>query len=167
MFLSCLSPRSTNFSFDPVAHLPVGVLRKTDRARLSDALQPRGDVDAVAHQIAVGSPRRRRRDGRRCGTRCAFSAHARVALDHPVLHFDRAAHRVDHAAELDHAPVAGALDHAAVVDCDRRVDEIAAQRPEPRQRAILVRAASRLKPTTSAARIAASFRVSLMAPSFE
>ncbi len=65
---------------------------------------------------------------------------ARVALDHPALHFDRAAHGVDDAAEFDQRPVAGALHHAPVVHCDRRVDEIAAQRPEPREGAVLVRA---------------------------
>ena len=65
---------------------------------------------------------------------------ASVALDHAVLHFDRAAHRVDHAAELDDAAVAGALDDAAVMHGDGGIDQIAAQRPQPRQRAILVRA---------------------------
>ena len=64
---------------------------------------------------------------------------ARVALDHAVLHFDRAAHGVDHAAELDDAAVAGALDDAAVMEGDGRIDQVAAQRPEPRQNAILVR----------------------------
>ena len=33
---------------------------------------------------------------------------AGVALDHAVLHLDRAAHRVDDAAELDEIAVAGA-----------------------------------------------------------
>ena len=65
--------------------------------------------------------------------------HAGVALDHRVLHLDGAAHRVDHAAELDDRPVAGALDHAPVMHGDGRIDEIAAQRPEPRQRTVLVR----------------------------
>ena len=66
--------------------------------------------------------------------------HARVALDHGVLHFDRAAHRVDDAAELDDAAVAGALDDAAVMHGDRGIDQIAAQRAQPRQGAIFVRA---------------------------
>ena len=38
------------------------------------------------------------------------------------------------------AAVAGALDDAPVMHGDGRVDQVAAQRPEPRQRAILVRA---------------------------
>ena len=36
--------------------------------------------------------------------------------------------------------VAGALDHASVVHGDCRIDQVAAERPQPRQRAILVRA---------------------------
>ena len=65
--------------------------------------------------------------------------HAGVALDHAVLHLDGATHRVDDAAELDEAAVAGALDDAPVMRGDRRIDQIAAQRPEPRQRSLLVR----------------------------
>ena len=63
----------------------------------------------------------------------------RVALDHAVLHLDRAADGVDDATELDDRAVAGALDDAAVVDRDRRVDEVAAERSKPRQDAVLVR----------------------------
>ena len=36
-----------------VAHLPVRVFRKANAARLADRLQPRRDVDAVAHEVAV------------------------------------------------------------------------------------------------------------------
>ena len=53
---------------------------------------------------------------------------ARVALDHAVLNLDRAAHSVNDAAEFDDRAVAGALDHAAVVNGDRRIYEVAAQR---------------------------------------
>ena len=70
----------------------------------------------------------------------ALGRQAGVALDEAVLHLDRAAHRVDHAAELDEAAVAGALDDAPAMRVDRRIDQIAAQPPQPRQRAILVRA---------------------------
>ena len=68
------------------------------------------------------------------------SRHAGVAFDHGVLHLDRAAHRVDDAAELDDAAVAGALDDAAVMSGDGGVDQIAAQRAEAREDAVLVRA---------------------------
>jgi hypothetical protein len=62
-----------------------------------------------------------------------------VALDHSGLHFDRAAHRVDHAPELDDRAVAGALHDAPVMNRDDGIDQIAAKRPEPRENAILVR----------------------------
>ena len=61
-----------------------------------------------------------------------------VALDHRSLDFNGAVHRVDDAAELDDAAVAGALDDAAMVHGDGRVDQIAAQRPQPRQNPVLV-----------------------------
>ena len=47
-----------------------------------------------------------------------FWRRAGVALDHAVLHFDRAAHRVDYAAKLDENAVAGALDDAPMMDGD-------------------------------------------------
>jgi hypothetical protein len=62
-----------------------------------------------------------------------------VALNHAGLHLDRASHRVDHAAKLDEAAVPGALDDAAVMRSDRRINQIAAQPPQPRQGTILVR----------------------------
>ena len=56
--------------------------------------------------------------------------HAGVALDHAVLHLDRASHRVDHAAKLDEETVAGALDDAPVMRGDGGIDQIAAQPPK-------------------------------------
>ena len=61
-----------------------------------------------------------------------------VALDHAVLHLDGATHGVNYAAKLDDAPVAGALHHAPVMHGDGRVDEIAAERTQPRKRPLLV-----------------------------
>src|SRR5271155_5553779 len=63
-----------------------------------------------------------------------------IALHHGSLHFDRAAYRVDCAAELNDASVACALNDTAVVYRDRWVDQITAQRPQPGENAILVRA---------------------------
>ena len=53
MFLSWVGPRSRDLQIEPPFHLPIGVLGKTDRAGFGDALEPRGDIDAVAHQVAV------------------------------------------------------------------------------------------------------------------
>jgi hypothetical protein len=38
---------------EPAADLTIGVLGEADRAGLGDTLQPRSDIDAIAHQIAV------------------------------------------------------------------------------------------------------------------
>ena len=61
-----------------------------------------------------------------------------VALDHRSLDFNGAVHRVDDAPELDDCAIAGALDDAAVVHGDGRVDQVAAERPQPRQNPVLV-----------------------------
>ena len=38
-----------DLKIEPTPHLTIGVLGKADRSRVANALQPRGDVDAVAH----------------------------------------------------------------------------------------------------------------------
>ena len=140
MFLSCGRAEIGDGEIEPTLDLAISVLGKTDRARLGDALQPRGDIDAVAHQIAVAlldhvaeMNADAKLDAPSGGTPALRSTIA-------VLHFNGAAHRVDDAAELDDAAVAGALDDAAVMDGDGRIDQIAAKRPKPRQDAVLVRA---------------------------
>ena len=62
-----------------------------------------------------------------------------VALDHRPLDFNGAVHRVDDAAELDDAAVAGALDDAPVMHCDGRVDQVAAEGPKAREDSIFIR----------------------------
>ena len=47
-------------------------------------------------------------------------------------------HRVDDTPKLDNCAVAGALNDPAVVHGDGRIDQVAAQRPEPRQNPVLV-----------------------------
>src|SRR5208282_3329635 len=69
----------------------------------------------------------------------ALRRQAGVALDEALLHFDGAAHGVDHAAELDETAVACALDDAPVMRVDSGINQVAAQSPQPRERAILVR----------------------------
>jgi hypothetical protein len=87
-----------------------------------------------------------------------------VALGHRLLHLDRAAHRINDAGKLHEHAVAGGLDDAAVVLGDFRIEELAAQRLEAFERALLIRPISREYPATSAARIAARRRVWLMSP---
>ena len=52
-------------------------------------------------------------------------APAGIALDHAVLHFDRAMHGLDHAAKFDEEPIAGSLDDAPVMRGDCGIDQIA------------------------------------------
>ena len=120
--------------------MAIGVLGKTDCSRLANTLQSRGDIDSVAHQIAVGLLDDVAEVNADTELDAAFGRQARIAFDHAVLQFNRATHGVDHAAELDKNPVPGALDDAAMVHGDGRIDQVAAQRPEPRERTILVRA---------------------------
>jgi hypothetical protein len=63
---------------------------------------------------------------------------AGVALDNAVLHLDRAAHRVGHAAKFDQAAIPGPLDDAAMMGGDGGVDEIAAEAAKTRERALLM-----------------------------
>ena len=123
----------------PSLDLSIGVLRKTDRPRRGNALKPGGDVDAVAHQIAVAFLDHVAQVNSDPELDSSLGRHTGVALGHAVLHFDRAAHGVDDAAELDEDAVAGALYDASVMSVDSGIDQIAAQPPQPRQRATLVR----------------------------
>ena len=113
-------------------------LRQANPAGVGDALQPGGDIHAIAHQVAVAllhdvaemnaHPKFNAAHGRKSG----------IPLDHAVLYFDGAAYGVDDAAEFGDQTVAGALDDPPIMHADGRVDEIAAQRPQASQRALLV-----------------------------
>ena len=104
MFLSSDRAEIDHGEIKPPLHLTIGLLGEADCAGLGDALQPRGDIDAVAHQIAVGLLD----DVAQMDADAEFNppifSHAGVALDHAVLHLDRATHGVDDAAKLDELP---------------------------------------------------------------
>ena len=68
----------------------------------------------------------------------SIDRHARVAFDDRVMHLDGATHRIDRGTKLDESAVHRTLYDARLVDPDRRVDQIAPQRAEPRERAIIV-----------------------------
>jgi hypothetical protein len=110
-------------------HLSIRVFRKADRAGLRDTLQSRGDVDAVAHQIAVALLY----DVAKMYTDAKVDAppgrQSRIALHHPVLNLNGTAHSIDYAAKFDQRPVAGALHHAPVMNRDSRINQIASECP--------------------------------------
>ena len=123
---------------DPPFHLTPRVLGEANPAGRGDALETRGDIDAVAHEVVVGLLDHVAEMNADAELDAAIFRQAGVAFDHAFLHLDRASHRVDHAAELDQRAIAGALDDAPVMHGDGRVEEVAAQSPEPRERALLV-----------------------------
>ena len=81
--------------FDPVAHLTIGVFGKVDAARISDALKARGNVDAVAHQIAVALLDHIAEMDADAELDTALGRQPGVALNHAVLQLDGAAHGID------------------------------------------------------------------------
>ena len=56
------------------------------------------------------------------------------------LHLDGAAHGINDAAKLYKNTIPCPLDDAAMMHGDEGVDQVAAERPEPRQNSIFVRA---------------------------
>ena len=123
-----------------VANLLVGRRRKTDAARLANSLEPRRDVDPVAHQVAVGLLDDVAQVNADASLDPLVGGQTGVALSQAATHFHGAANGLDHAAKFDERAVAGPLDDPPVVDRDRRVDEVAAQSAQPRQRQFLVSA---------------------------
>ena len=70
---------------EPRLHLAIGVLGQTDRAGHGDPLQPRGDVDAVAHQVAVALLDHVAEMDADAEFDAALDRHAGVAFDHRAL----------------------------------------------------------------------------------
>jgi len=68
----------------------------------------------------------------------ALRGQAGIALDHLRLHLDGTVHSIDNAPELDQRTIAGPLYHPSIVHRDGRIQEIAAQRSEPRQGAVFI-----------------------------
>jgi hypothetical protein len=48
-----LASNNMRSNLDLAPNLPIGIVRHADAARLGNALQPRGDVDAVAENVVV------------------------------------------------------------------------------------------------------------------
>ena len=121
-------------ALDLIQHLA----RNADATAIGDTLQSRGDIDAIAHEIAVALLH----DITEVNTNAEFDPalgwQAGIALDHAVLHFDGAAHGIDDAPEFDQSTVPGSLHDAAVMHGRSWIDQVATQRPQPRQRAIFV-----------------------------
>jgi len=60
-----------------------------------------------------------------------------IALDHAVLHLDGAANGVDDASKLNENAITCAFDNTSVMQRDGRVEQIAAERTQPRKHSLL------------------------------
>jgi hypothetical protein len=114
-----------DFEIKPSLDLPVGLLGHADRAGFGDTFEPRGDIDAVAHEVAVGLLNDIAQMDADTKLDAAFWRQAGVALNESILYLDSATHGVHHTAEFDDRAVAGALDDPAMMHGDR-IDQIAA-----------------------------------------
>ena len=113
----------------PPFDLTIGVLGQADRAWLADAFEPRRDVDAVAHEIAITLLDDIAEMNADPELDATLRRQPGIALGHAALHLDCAAHGVDDAAEFNNRAVASPLNGAAVVSGDGRINEIAAEPP--------------------------------------
>ena len=131
---------------EPPPDLPVGVLRQADRPGLGDAFETRGDIDAVAHKVAIALLDHVAEMNADAELDAALGRKAGVALGQPMLQLDPAAHGVNDAAKFDDGAVARALHHPPAVDRDRRLDQIAPERAQTGQDSIFVSASKPRKP---------------------
>jgi hypothetical protein len=127
MFLSAFSPRSAKVSSSLSRTLLVSRTGQTYAPWLRDALQPRGDIDAVAEQIAVGL----RHHVADVDADPEFDPFVRVDAgvqrDHAALDIQGAASRVDNAAELDQQTIAHGFENPTAIRGDGGVNPVCAQ----------------------------------------
>ena len=111
--------------------------RNTDAARLRQGFEPGSDVDPVAKDVTLLHD-----DVALMDTNAEFNPFRGggpgIAPGHRLLHLGRAAQSVHHAGEFDEQSVAGGLDQPAAMCGDLGVDQFAAVRLQPCQRAFLV-----------------------------
>jgi len=119
------------------ADLALGVVRNADASGFRNTLQARGDVDAVAENVAVVED-----DISDVNTDAKFNSdvlrNVSVLSGHSALDFGGAPRRVYGAGEFDQHAVAGGLDDAASMLGDRRIEKRLPQCLELRERAFLV-----------------------------
>jgi len=123
MFLTPCSPpveeADRQFFADLLAHRGAN----TNLARFGECLKTRRDIDTVAKDIAVLDDHVTDIDADAVANALRFGQ-VGVAVLHPLLHDDGAAHRVDDRGEFDQDAVAGSLEDAAAMLRDQRVDQL-------------------------------------------
>jgi hypothetical protein len=111
--------------------------RNADAAGIGEALQPSGDVDAVAKNVAVVQD-----DVADMNADPQFDPLGRrdieIGAGHRQLDIDRATRGIDRAGKFRQHAVAGGLDDAAAMLGDFRIDQADPMMFELRERALLV-----------------------------
>ena len=137
MFLRVCSPRSSQADLDLAPDLPIGVVRYANAARFGNALQPGGNIDAVAKDIVVVDD-----DIADMDANPEFNPDilrdVGVLRGHGTLDFDRAAGGIDGTGEFHQHAVTGGLDDAATMGSYGGINKCFSGRLEPGQGAFLV-----------------------------
>ena len=123
--------------FELVADLIAHHRRAGDAAGPSQAFEPRRHVDAVAIEVVAIDDDVAEIDAD-AELDVPVFRHPGIALGHAALDFDRAARRIEHAAELDQEAVAHHLEDAPAMLGDGRVEELAAMLAQRAHRALFI-----------------------------
>ena len=97
-----------------------------------------GDIDAVAHKVAVTLFHYVAQMDANPELYAALGWKPGITLEHAVLHLYGAPYGVDHAPKFNDGAVACPLDNTASMNGDDRIDEVASQRAQPSQYSILI-----------------------------
>ena len=123
--------------FELVADLVAHHRRTGDAAGPRQPFEPRRHVDAVAIEIVALDDDVAEIDAD-AELDVPVFGNPGVALRHAALDFDRAARRIEHAAELDQEAVAHHLEDAPAMLGDGRIEELAAMLAKRAQRALFI-----------------------------
>jgi hypothetical protein len=137
MFLTLCSPHVLEGIGEPIADTVADRARDADAARRSQPLQPRGDVNAVAINVAAVGDYVAEIDAV-AKAQAALLGQIEIAVGHRALNFARTPHRVDHAGEFRQHAVAGSLDDPPAMLAELRIDQFAQMRLEALVRAFLI-----------------------------
>ncbi len=118
---------------DLVAHHP----RDADSTGLGQRLQSRSDVDAITVDVVRLDNHVTEVDADTEGDPLVLGRF-RIAVGHPALDLDSAAHRVDYARKLGQHSVARVLHGPAAMFLDLGVDQLTQMRPEAFVRVFLI-----------------------------
>ena len=130
-------PKPLERKVEPAADMIVHRARDTDTARRTLGLQPRRHIHALA--VHVGAVRDHVADiDADAEANARLGRSVAVMARQLLLHLHRAAHRAVDAVEHHQQRIAARVDDPAAMLGDRRIDQVAAERSQPLERADVV-----------------------------